>query len=116
MGLGVMRPMADTSSRASTGEPSASITTTPSGVTTNAALEMKLRFAGEPSAEAPWTIQIPGWTSTGSTACAPAAAVASASAPAAPRRKALRQTRPGFTDAGVSTLEFRQLKPYIRIQ
>jgi hypothetical protein len=42
----------------------------PSVVTTKAALEMKLRFAGEPSAEAPCTIQIPGWTSTGSTACA----------------------------------------------
>ena len=57
--------MAWMSSCASGGEPSASITTTPAGVTTKAALEMKLRLAGVPSADAPCTIHTPGATSFG---------------------------------------------------
>jgi hypothetical protein len=56
-GSGVIRLIVCSSARARAGEPSASITTTPSGVTTKPAFEMKLPFSREPTAECPCTYQ-----------------------------------------------------------
>ena len=50
-----MRRISCSSLCASAGEPSASMTTTESAVTTKAALEMKFWLAGEPSADSPCT-------------------------------------------------------------
>ena len=56
------------------GEPSASITTTPAGVTTKPALEMKFWLAGEPRADRPSTYQQWGATSRGTIGGATASA------------------------------------------
>ena len=59
------------------------MTTTPSGVTTKPAFDMKLRLAGLPSADSPWTYQAEGDTcwafkAGGEADCALAASVAKA--------------------------------------
>jgi hypothetical protein len=87
-GCGVIRAISSSSSRASCGEPSASITTTPAGVTTKPALEMKLRLAAVPRAASPCTNQAEGETCCATTlrgagCCAQAAAASSTAATAA---------------------------------
>lgn len=57
-----MRRMALSKSAATAGEPKASMTTTPAGVTTTPALEMKLRFSGVPRAASPCANQMFGAT------------------------------------------------------
>jgi len=51
-----MRRISASSSTANAGEPRASTTSTPSRVTKNAALEMKLRLALVPRADTPCTM------------------------------------------------------------